>query len=133
MSAWGTGPFENDDALDLIGEINESSPDAVGELLAEILTVPDDDDDLDEVDGMEAYAATALIAAKLGRLEPESPDVLDAVAKIPTEVVGALIPHARAMLVRILGANSEFADLWIESGRLEKVRGEIGKIKGALR
>ena len=133
MSAWGTGPFENDDALDLVGEINESTPDAVGDLLADILTLPDDDDELDEVDGMEAYAACALLAGKLGRLEVESPDVLDAIAKIPTDVVGALIPDARSMLVRILGNNSEFADLWIESGRLEKVRGEIGKIKGALR
>lgn len=133
MSAWGTGPFENDDALDLIGEINESTPDAVGELLAEILAVPDDEDEFDEADGMEAYAAAALLAGKLERFEIESPDALDAVAKIPTDMVGALIPDARAMLVRILGHNSEFADLWIESGRLEKVRGEIGKIKGALR
>ena len=29
MGAWGTGPFENDDALDLVGEINDAEPDAV--------------------------------------------------------------------------------------------------------
>ncbi|WP_194291312.1 DUF4259 domain-containing protein [Cumulibacter manganitolerans] len=133
MGAWGTGPFENDDALDLIGEINDSDPDAVAELLSEILSVPDPKDDLDEVDGTEAYAAAALLAAKLERLEISSPDVLDAVSKIPTDVVGALLPGARTMLTRILGENSEFAELWIESGRLEKIRGEIGKIQRALR
>lgn len=133
MSAWGTGPFENDDALDLVGEINDSEPDAVAELLTDILSVPDTDEELDEVEGTEAYAAAALLAAKLERLEVSSPDVLDAVSKIPTEVVGALLPDARSMLTRILGTNSEFAELWIESGRLEKIRGEIGKIQRALR
>ena len=133
MGAWGTGPFDNDDALDLVGEINDSDPDAVVELLTDILTVPDPDDDLDEVDGTEAYAAAALLAAKLERLEVSSPDVLDAVSKIPTDIVGALLPDARTMLTRILGENSEFAELWIESGRLEKIRGEIGKIQRALR
>ena len=133
MSAWGTGPFENDDALDLVGEINDSEPDAVAELLTDILSVPNTDEELDEVEGTEAYAAAALLAAKLERLEVSSPDVLDAVSKIPTEVVGALLPDARSMLTRILGTNSEFAELWIESGRLEKIRGEIGKIQRALR
>lgn len=133
MGAWGTGPFENDDALDLVGEINDSEPDAVGELLTDILDVPDPDEEMDEVDGTEAYAVAALLAAKLERLEVTSPDVLDAVSKIPTEVVGALLPNARTMLTRILGENSEFAELWIESGRLEKIRGEIGKIQRALR
>ncbi|WP_106848686.1 DUF4259 domain-containing protein [Blastococcus sp. Marseille-P5729] len=133
MGAWGTGPFENDDALDLVGEINDSEPDAVAELLTDILDVPDPDEEMDEVDGTEAYAVAALLAAKLERLEVTSPDVLDAVSKIPTEVVGALLPNARTMLTRILGENSEFAELWIESGRLEKIRGEIGKIQRALR
>lgn len=133
MGAWGTGPFENDDALDLVGEINDSEPDAVAELLSDILDVPDPDEEMDEVDGTEAYAVAALLAAKLERLEVTSPDVLDAVSKIPTEVVGALLPNARTMLTRILGENSEFAEMWIESGRLEKIRGEIGKIQRALR
>ncbi|MFV0535097.1 MAG: DUF4259 domain-containing protein [Cumulibacter sp.] len=133
MSAWGTGPFENDDALDLVGEINDSEPDAVAELLSDILSVPESGDELDEVEGTEAYAAAALLAAKLGRLEFSSPDVLDALAKIPTDSVGALLPDARTMLIRILGEGSEFAELWIESGRLEKIRGEIGKIQRALR
>lgn len=133
MGAWGTGPFENDDAMDLVGEINDSEPDAVAELLTDILTVPDPDEDLDEIDGTEAYAVAALLAAKLERLEVSSPDVIDAVSKIPTEVVGALLPNARTMMTRILGDNSEFAELWIESGRLEKIRGEIGKIQRALR
>lgn len=133
MSAWGTGPFDNDDAVDLIGEINDSEPDAVAELLTDILSPPDKGDELDEVEGTEAYAASALLAAKLGRLEYSSPDVIDALAKIPTDSVGALLPDARMMLTRILGEGSEFAELWIESGRLEKIRGEIGKIQRALR
>lgn len=133
MSAWGTGPFENDDALDLVGEINDSEPDAVPELLSEILSVPEAGEEMDEVEGTEAYAAAALLAAKLGRLEATSPDVLDALEKIPTDIVGVLLPDARAMLTRILGDGSEFAELWIESGRLEKIRGEIGKIQRALR
>lgn len=133
MSAWGTGPFDNDDALDLIGEINDSEPDAVAELLSDILSVPDAGEEMDEVEGTEAYAAAALLAAKLGRLEVSSPDILDALEKIPTDSVGVLLPDARAMLTRILGDGSEFAELWIESGRLEKIRGEIGKIKQALR
>lgn len=133
MSAWGMGPFENDDALDLVGEINDSTPDEIADLLTDVLSVPDQDESLDEVDGYEAFAACALLGVKLGRLESDQPDVLDAVAKIPTESVGALLPDARQMLTRILGENSEFAELWIESGRLEKIRGEIGKIQRALR
>ncbi|MEO6956592.1 MAG: DUF4259 domain-containing protein [Antricoccus sp.] len=133
MSAWGTGPFENDDAFDLMGEISEANPDDVGNLLTDILALPESGETIDEVDGMEAYAACALLAAKLERYEADSPEVMDAVAKIPTETVGALLPNARTMLTQILGKDSEFADLWIESGRLEKVRGEIGKIQRALR
>ncbi len=133
MSAWGTGPFENDDALDLVSEINDSQPDEIADLLTDILSLTDQDEDIDEVEGYEAFAACALLGIKLERLEADQPDVLDAVAKIPTEIVGALLPNARTMLTRILDDNSEFAELWIESGRLEKIRGEIGKIQRALR
>lgn len=133
MGAWGTGPFENDDALDLVSEIADSGPDEVAEMLTDILEVPDPGDDLDELEGTEAYAAAALLAVKLERLPMENPDILDAVAKIPTEIVGALLPSARTMLTRILDEGSEFAELWIESGRLEKIRGELGKIQRALR
>lgn len=132
MSAWGTGPFENDDAIDLVNEVAESEPDAIRELLTDVLEIPDEDEDLDEVDGYEIYAACALLAAAVGRYETSSPEVIDAVAKIPTDSVGALIPNARTMLQRVLGPKSEFAEMWHESGRTEKIRGEVAKIQKAL-
>lgn len=133
MSAWGTGPFENDDAMDLVSEIAESDPDAIRELLTDVLEPPDDDDDLDEVEGFEAFAVSALLAAAIDRYQVDSPEVLDAIAKIPSDAVGSLIPNARTLLIRLLDTDkSEFAEMWHESGRMEKVRGEVSKVQRAL-
>lgn len=66
MGAWGVGPFDNDDAADFAGELDEAPPgariDMIGAALGSVLEPPDDDPLLPGAE--RAVAAAALIAAQ---------------------------------------------------------------------
>ena len=65
MGAWSSGPFDNDDAADLMIELEDApSWDVVRETFADVLVNPDY---VELSDGARAYAAAALHDRTRGR------------------------------------------------------------------
>jgi len=120
MGASGTGPFENDGALDLCGDLEDLTPAGVHARLRQALTVVAEADEEEYVDvdlGQEAVAAAAIVAARrsgdTATLEAEDLDGL-----IPADLDG-LTALAAAALTRVLAENSELSALWSESSLLD--------------
>lgn len=114
MSAWGTGPFDNDDAADFAASLDdlepEKRPDAIREVLAE---AADESDYLERDTGGAAVAAAALVAAQHPDGEPvdSAYGPKQSVPDLPDE----LRPIAVQALTRVLADDSELTELWTES------------------
>ncbi len=115
MGAWGTGSFDNDDALDWAGAAADGDLERVRLALAP-LAAPD---------GALARApdaARALAAAEVvATLRGAPPDVLpDAVttwiATLPLEFDETLLAQARAATDRVVTEPSELLTLWADAG-----------------
>ena len=116
MGAWGIGLFDNDDAADWGGDLDEQE-DRLGFVAATFDTVSDADPFLEVADANSAIAAAAWLVAGLpdnpvpeSTYAPESPPPADSPA------VRALAARAVPVLQRVLGEDSEWLDLWAESG-----------------
>lgn len=116
MGASGTGPFENDGALDLCDELRDLDGKAVRDLLKSTLATVagfDEDDYLEKDQAEAAVAAAAIVAARrvgddatLRRcdLDVAVPDNLD-----------DLVEVAVAALLRVVGQESELSNLWADT------------------
>jgi hypothetical protein len=113
MGAWGAGNFQNDAALDWLGDLQESGDlDQVRSALMEI--IDSDPEDLDPDDCCAALAAAEAVAALRGKAHPEPPENLSSwVAAHPQAPDRMLVDLAKSA-VRKLSAKSELRDLWEE-------------------
>jgi hypothetical protein len=114
VGAWGTGPFENDDAADFVATLDDLDPDDRTDAIREALTEAAQQADYLERDAAsEAIAAAAILAAQLPDAEP-----LDS-ARGPKEPIeplpDELRPIAVAALTRVLADESELNELWADS------------------
>jgi hypothetical protein len=113
MGAWGTGPFENDDAADWCYElVDGGGPDVVAAALRAVQggSAPNAPAD------SSAVGAAAVVAAGLGVADVELPDdVSERLAGIDASAWPPLARDAVAALDRVL-AESELRDLWDEVG-----------------
>lgn len=127
---WGSGLFENDDAMDFLDDLLED-PDLglVEAALAEAARPPDGL--LPPSSGAAALAAAELVAAALGR----------ASAELPAEVrpslralrgLEALAPLARAAVDGAAGEGSALRGLWAAEGELDAWLAEVGALRGRL-
>ena len=111
MGAWGSGPFDNDGAADLLGETNGSAP-ALAEVLRRVTDAPADEY-LDVDDGQHAIAVCELVALGFGygKLEKTPAKARAVVRKLgPDESLRVLAIKA---LPRIRDRkHSEIASLW---------------------
>lgn len=129
MGASGTGPFENDGALDLCDELRDLDGEAVRELLRSTLaTVAGfDEDDYLEKDrrprrhrppGPHSEAEAAVAAAAIVAARRAGDDAtlrrcdLDVV--VPAEL-DDLVEVAVAALLRVMGQESELSNLWADT------------------
>jgi hypothetical protein len=64
VGAWGAGAFENDEALDLLADLEAAPPGGRGPRVRAALTLPDGE--VGSVAANEAVAAAALVAAATG-------------------------------------------------------------------
>ncbi|OJT23213.1 hypothetical protein BO221_20310 [Archangium sp. Cb G35] len=130
MGAWGAGSFENDDALDWLGELSESEDAGVlHETLKTLLKSEPDEREAPEASA--ALAAAEVVAAGMGcpaRKLPE--EVQQWVEAHPLDNPRAL---ARLSLdaVRELKSRSELRDLWEESS-LEEWLSEVRDLETRL-
>ena len=108
MGAWGTGPFENDAALDFSYEI-ESQDD----LARAFAWAQGDYIDVDEASAV--VVAADCVAAMAGLAHPGLPEDLAERVVSFGQPDAALLAQARAALAAVAAA-SELAELWAESG-----------------
>ena len=129
MSAWSSGPFDNDDAVDLMIELEEApSWDTVREAFADVLVNPDY---VELPDGARAYAAAALLTVAIGKSDVSAQDyhmTLDAMGP-PPEDLGDL---AKAALKRISTGDSEIRELYLDSGNYALWTQTVAAIESAL-
>ncbi|MFG3343133.1 DUF4259 domain-containing protein [Glycomyces sp. NPDC048151] len=122
MGAWGHGPFENDAALDFVGDLADAGPGEVrAGLLAAMRAVADSSDYLEDPETDAALAAAVLVACRLGA-DPGSASAADLLASCPFEADGELRLAALRVLDRLADPrDNEWHDLWTDAGSLDKV------------
>lgn len=129
--AWGTGSFENDDALDWISACTGSQgKTAIAATLEAALSA----DVVEAPDGAMAVAAAEVVAAAHGKGSANLPRALSAwLAHQPRTQIAGLAPLARKALARIgQPASSELAQLW--SGKNDgKWKEQMAELAARLR
>lgn len=127
MGAFGTGPFDNDDALDLLSECVDSPA------LTLRVALQAAQGDYVEVDaGGRAWAAAEIVALAFGR--GELTDLPSSAAELvlrikPNDTLRALALRAIERLGR---EGSELAELWAESPDDESFRARLEDLRGRL-
>jgi len=125
MGAWGPGGLENDDALDLLGDLMDDLQEsgakapfkALGIIFRDALN-EESRECLEAADGTSAIAAAELVAAAIGKPATDLPEParewLAAIggARPPAPMVRQAIEAVRAVLER---ETSELRELWADA------------------
>lgn len=114
VTAWGTGPFDNDDAVDFAAALDDLDPDDRPDAIREALSeAAEESDYLDRDAGGTAVAAAALVAAQ----QPDGEPIDSAYGPkqaIP-ELSEDLCVLAVQALTRVLADDSELNELWSDA------------------
>jgi hypothetical protein len=112
--AWGTGSFDNDDALDWAAQCARSRD---SKLVSAALNTVLKSDYLEAPEASAAVAAAEVVAAALGRASPKLPKELAVwVSSQPNDSFTKLAPIAHKAVTRVLrGPKSELQELWKDS------------------
>jgi hypothetical protein len=122
MGAWAHGSFDNDDAMDWVGELEElDDTEPIDWAFEEVLEA---DDYLEAPEASIGLAAAEVVAAMIGKPASELPgEVASWVAgKEPPET--ALVKKAQQVVRRVL-EGSELKELWDESEDSAKWQQEV--------
>jgi len=116
MGAWGTGLFENDEAMDFAADVVERGGlQLVEDVLEELVDLADDFVEASE--GEQVLVAAEIVAALAGRPAADYPDELaewlDGQEMAPDD---ALIDIARRAVQRVLTEPSDLLELWEQAG-----------------
>jgi glutathione S-transferase len=133
MGAWGTDTFENDTALDWANDLASRGWPHVEDTLARALSVGAKYLDADLA--CEALAAADTVARALGsRGQVDAyTEAIDAwVAAQRSRPNASLVARARAAVERVLGPNSELAELWADSDDADDWTAVVGKLRARL-
>lgn len=122
MGAWGYGPFENDGALDCVGDLADAAPGAIRSgLLGTMREVSDSKGYIENPEADAAVAAAVLVAARLGA-DPASQSAEKLLASHPFEADGELRLEALRVFDRVTDPReNEWHELWADGGALDKV------------
>ncbi|MFC4070894.1 DUF4259 domain-containing protein [Actinoplanes subglobosus] len=133
MGTWDFGPFDNDDAADWSGDLQDADPARRSTLIRETLdSVLHDGEYLEADAANQAVAAAAVIASLLPTGTPlttaYAPDFLAAGETL--DLPDDLPALALRALDRVSGDDSEWSDLWEDS--LPKALAALRPIREAL-
>jgi hypothetical protein len=114
MGAWGTGPFENDGAMDWVWLLDDATD---LEPLTAVFDEVGSSDEYVEVDaGQSVVAGAAILLAVLDGRPEDLPDSAQPWAqRLITQPAANEIDPAVAALQRVRGDDSEIAELWAEA------------------
>jgi hypothetical protein len=111
MGAWGTGSFENDDALDFLAGLEEEED---LEVVEDAIDAVIDVDYVDSDAASAAVAAVEVVAAMLGKAAPRLPKEIAAWARSQGAPEAELVDAAKKALDVVLN-KSELRNLWDDS------------------
>jgi hypothetical protein len=135
MGAWATGPFENDDAANWAGELDDSEPAERPSMIRAALSEAAEEVDYLKVAVAEvAVAAAAVVAAA----QPGGPEFESGFApaflhdgEVALLTVD-LVSLALRALDRVVADDSEWCELWDESGDLDAALAALAPVREAL-
>jgi hypothetical protein len=133
MGAWGHGSFENDDALDFLGDLFESGDTSlIREVLDNVVTSTEY---VEAPDASQCIAASEVVAAALGRPTPAAlrkQGVAAWIARVRPQIDAALAAQTVDALTRILAPNSELRELWEESDEFAEWQAAVVDLRSQL-
>jgi len=114
MGAWGTGPFENDDAADFAGDLDEAEPAERHQLLISTMREAVDWNGYLGADvACRVIAAVAVVASMMPNGPPIDANYGPASDSVRHLALGPEMAElAHRALLRVTGENSEWKDLW---------------------
>jgi len=119
MGAWGILPFENDNALDWVWQLEEAQDTSV--LIDALTAVTSADPDELVEDGEEALAAAEVVAALRGKPLPELPEEVSAFVKQQgNKKPAASLIKLAIQAVKRLGESSDLQSRWDETESAQK-------------
>jgi hypothetical protein len=128
MGAWGKGPFENDDAMDLVAELEGADLSLLIDVVGEVA-------DLSDVEALEAptasraVAAVAIVGALADGGKAGLPEAVVAWIDAETRAVpNHLARKAGRALERVL-RDSELNELWSESAEYDAWKADIERLR----
>jgi hypothetical protein len=119
VGAWDSGPFDNDEAADFAGQLDEADPNQRIVMIREALQGGADSDD------EEALARAVAAAAVLAATRADIPVDWSYAPKFDVErleVPDDLVELAVLALDNVADSDSEYAELFGEAGTLETLR-----------
>lgn len=118
MGAWGPGPFQNDQALAWLAEVEEQDDPTLIDDAVDAIVEAGDDDHLDADDCQAAIAAAEVVAAMGGKPSPRLPDEIGEWAGEQEAPDDDLVQQAVAAIARIR-TNSELREAFTEEGTVD--------------
>ena len=117
MGAWGHQNFENDSAMDFVGDFIESpTADAIKDALSFVIDAGREEEYIEVDESSAALVAAEIVAAALGQVALDMPEELQAaIEKTGLTVDDKLVKLARKAVKQVL-RESELQELWQEGG-----------------
>ncbi len=130
MGTWDVGPYDNDDAMDFLGELEDLEPAQRADRVRTALLL--EPGYLELPDANAAMAAAALVAGACGMDLGETPEAAALLrdGQIPAEDEDRDL--AKAALVRLAGQDSEWRDEGAEAGTLDDMLAAAEDIRDYL-
>jgi hypothetical protein len=137
MGTWATGPFDNDTAADWSGDLHEAPDEDRAQLVQDTLfAVAEHEDYLDSDLASEAIAAAAVVASQRPGgahlvATAYAPDFLEEGGSLALPDLAEL---ARRALDRVIGPESEWRELWEDSGAESAAEAleQVAKVRALL-
>lgn len=132
MGTWGVLAFDNDNACDWAGDLDDASDLS---LVASTLLCAEQESEIDAPTAEEALAACEVLARLLGHpgySNAYTEGVDDWVAAHPIKPPEELLARARSVIDRVLADGSELRSLWEESEHLNEWQRAIHELRSRL-
>jgi hypothetical protein len=125
MSAWDIGPFDNDDAMDFLGELAELDVAERPAYMQKVLNAVNAQEYLEFPEASAAVAAIAVIAANIDRLVCTTFEAKG--VDIPKLSIDATLRSAAGNAIRRLeiAKDNEWYELWAEAGQAKEAVGGL--------
>lgn len=121
MGAWGSGVYDNDEAVEFAADVvHGGGLERIDEALERVIATGDDY--LEAPEASEAVAAADVVTRLRGRNIPEGTGVAELdlwLEEVDFFAGEAQVEKARAAMARVLRKPSELMELWSETGELD--------------